>query len=159
MYVRIVVPLDGSLVAEEALPHAEELARALGVPIVLLRVIDNTPVGLCDNYGVAVSYVPGTELADREEASAREYLTARQEQIVARGVETTTTLRRGPVVRELLGAARNGDLYVMASHGRTGMPRWFLGSVAEEMTRVSSVPVMLVRSRQEPAGSDREGAL
>jgi nucleotide-binding universal stress UspA family protein len=150
MYTRIVVPVDGSLLAEEALPHAQALSTAFGAQIHLLRVIDSTSAGLYDGYGMAEGYSHGLDREQREEEDAKTYLAGKHTEFVQRGLNTSTELRSGSVVRELLSAARDGDLYVMASHGRTGMPRWFMGSIAEEMTRQSRVPVLLVRSKRLP---------
>jgi nucleotide-binding universal stress UspA family protein len=58
----------------------------------------------------------------------------------------TTEVAEGPTSRILVGHSKPGDVIVMASHGRTGMARWFLGSVAEEVVRRSAVPVLLVRA-------------
>lgn len=147
MYARVVVPVDGSLVSERAVPHGEALARAFGIPLLLLRVMDTTPVGLYDEFAsMSAEYLPGGALEAKVEADARAYLEDMQSTLSARGIDAHHELRSGAIVRELLAAARDGDVYVMASHGRTGMPRWFMGSVAEEMTRQSRVPVMLVRS-------------
>jgi nucleotide-binding universal stress UspA family protein len=146
MYRRIVVPVDGSLLAEEALPHAQELARAFEIPLHLLRVVDGTVAGRYDPVGQGMSDLPVHEVMQQERDTAHAYLDAKQEQLARTGLTVTTELRGGSVVRELLLAAREGDLYVMASHGRTGMQRWFMGSVAEEMTRQSRIPVLLVRA-------------
>ena len=58
----------------------------------------------------------------------------------------TTEVRQGAVVDELLRVAEPGDLYVLATHGRSGVTRWLLGSVAEALARRSLVPVLLVRA-------------
>lgn len=148
MYSRVVVPLDGSLLAEEALPHAQAIAQAFGIPLHLLRVVDDTPIGVYDTYGLGMGEVASGEVLLLEQREAQSYLDAKHALLSAMlgDLYVTTELRSGAVVRELLTAARDGDLYVMASHGRTGMQRWFMGSVAEEMTRQSRIPVMLVRA-------------
>lgn len=148
MYRRIVVPVDGSLLAESALPHAEAVARAFGATVHLLRVVDSTPVGPHGGYGLGMDDIGDSDLAEMERTDARAYLDEKCAELSTRNLAATSELRSGSIVRELLGAARDGDLYVMASHGRTGMTRWFMGSIAEEMTRQSRVPVMLVRSER-----------
>jgi nucleotide-binding universal stress UspA family protein len=150
MYTRIVVPVDGSFLAETALPHAQELARAFAAPLHLVRVVDGTVSAKYDPVGLGLSDLPVGEVLLQEREDARAYLDATQERLAKSGLEVTTELRSGAVVRELLTAAREGDVYVMASHGRTGMQRWFMGSVAEEMTRQSRIPVMLVRTGGAP---------
>src|SRR5690606_24034466 len=96
-------------------------ARAFGVPLHLVRVVDDTPVAMHDPYGMPVDLALREELLAEEREDAKAYLAEKQAELAADGLEVTTELRNGPVVRELLAAAGDGDLYVMASHGRTGM--------------------------------------
>ena len=151
MFQRIVVPLDGSTRAERAIPVAVRLARASGGSIVLLRVAD-IPV----EYEPALyaSYVSQTlfdaqELQDAELAKATVYLAgvAQSEQFA--GIEVEMEPLPGapaPAVLDFVG--RDGgqqiDLVVMCSHGRTGLTRWALGSVAQKVARHSPVPVLIL---------------
>ena len=156
MYTRIVVPLDGSDLAEWALPHGEALASFLGLPLHLIRVVDvvSTAGFAVVDYGYNDNLIASA--GQSEEAAADGYLAELQERYADREIHVTTERRFGRVTQELLAAARNGDLYVMASHGRGGVSRWFLGSVVEEITRHSRVPVMVVRAptvEHERAGS------
>ena len=151
MFQRIVVPLDGSELAERALPQAEELARLTGAPIHLVRVIDITAPLRYSAYGWAIETAGLESLLDDERASARAYLERIGRDVDARGVAVTTELREGLPARELIETAGSGDLVVMASHGRGGLARWFLGSVAAEVVRRSAAPVVLVRSAPEDA--------
>jgi nucleotide-binding universal stress UspA family protein len=147
MYTRIVVPLDGSELAEWALPHAEELAGIIGVPMHFIRVVD---VVATAGFPVAdFTYSDNLVMDARqsEERAAADYLARLRERYADREFLVTAERRIGRVTEELLAAARNGDLYVMASHGRGGVSRLFLGSVAEELTRHSRVPVMVVRAQ------------
>jgi nucleotide-binding universal stress UspA family protein len=161
-YERIVVPLDGSTLAEEALAHAETMARATGAPLHLVRVVDTPPLTRVGTVGLGVeqaALAAALERIEAEEAAAMEYLAAIREQLVARGLVTTTAVVIGEVVPELLGAIQPRDLLVMTTHGRTGLARWFFGSVAEAIIRRSPVPVLLVRSVAVPAGaSEARGA-
>ncbi|HET7035935.1 MAG TPA: universal stress protein [Thermomicrobiaceae bacterium] len=146
MYTRVVVPLDGSRLAERALPYAEELARMTGLPLHLIRVVAVVPAaGLAQaEYAFTDNLFVGA-LQD-EESVADEYLATLQDHYAASNIQVTTERRAGKVTHELLAAASDGDLYVMASHGRGGVSRWFLGSVAEEITHHSRVPVMIIRA-------------
>ena len=147
MYQRIVVPLDGSELAERALPKAEELARLAGAPLHLVRVVDVARLGRYGLYGLAIE-ASALELAlEDERNAAQDYLERKQRELSERGVSVTVELREGVVTRELLLLMRPGDVVVMASHGRGGLARWFLGSVAEEIVRRSTVPVLLVRAQ------------
>jgi nucleotide-binding universal stress UspA family protein len=159
LYERIIVPLDGSQRAEEAIAHAESLARATGAPLHLVRVVDTPPLTRVSTVGLGVeqaALAAALERIEAEEAAATEYLAAIREQLVARGLVTTTAVATGEVIPELLGAVQPHDLLVMTTHGRTGLTRWFFGSVAEAVIRRSPVPVLVVRSAAalaEPTGT------
>jgi len=146
MYQRIVVPLDGSTLAETALPHAEELARIAELPLHLVRIVDVTQHA---GFGAAINAVPYAYQLQDDEVSAPSYLTDVKARYADTSIMVTTEVRTGTVVRELLEVTHTGDLVVMASHGRGGVARWFLGSVAEEMVRRSTVPVMLIRASND----------
>lgn len=146
MYARIVVPLDGSALAEHALDHARQLATALNIPIHLLRVVDVTRLERYGAYGLALEYAGLAEVAQEEERASREYLDGISAQISQEGLTVTTEIVRGLAVPSITDIAKSNDLIVMASHGRTGLSRWFLGSVAEEVVRKSAGPVLIVRS-------------
>ncbi len=159
MFRRIIVPLDGSELAERALPQAEELSRLTGAPIHLVRVVDVTVLMRYGAFGLAIEYAAIEPALAEERAAAREYLDRMRREVEARGVSVTTELPEGVASRELLGLARPDDLLVMASHGRGGLARWFLGSVAEEVVRRSQAPVLLVRANpidDASADHDRE---
>jgi nucleotide-binding universal stress UspA family protein len=154
VYERIVVPLDGSTLAEQSIAHAETVARATGAPLHLVRVVDAPPLTRVGTVGLGVeqaALAAALERIEAEEAAATEYLAAIRERLVARGLATTTAVVTGEVVPELLGALQPRDLLVMTTHGRTGLARWFFGSVAEAIIRRSPVPVLLVRSVAAPA--------
>ena len=146
MYERIVVPLDGSELAEQALAHAEGIARMIGCPVHLVRVSDVTHLARYGPYGLAIESAAFEQMLTEEERTCRYYLSRVERDLRGRGVSVTTEVRVGSVRRELNAATRPGDLIVMASHGRGGVARWFLGSVAEDMVRHATVPIMLVRS-------------
>lgn len=145
MFERIVVGLDGSPAGEQGLAPARELAERLGVPLHLLRVADATWLRFGAN-DAALEYASlGGELA-KEAAAARAYLEEVAGRLGGEGLAVTTEVRRGFAAREVLAAARPGDLLVMASHGRSGPARLLVGSVAEEVTRRSTAPVLLVHA-------------
>lgn len=146
MYRRIVVPLDGSSLAEQALPHAEALADLTHAPLHLVRVIDPTHLGTPLGVVLATDALAMQLLLDEERSAAREYLERLAQELLSRQHQVTIEYRQGPAADELLAAAQPGDLIVMTSHGRTGLRRWFLGSVAEAVIRRASVPALLVRA-------------
>lgn len=151
MFKRILVPLDGSALAEKALPTAARLARASGGTVILLRVI-SPPV----EYGYGASYMIYTplnvleEVMEADQADARRYLEGVAASHVLEGVHIQLEVRMGmtvPMIFSIIDSERI-DLIVMSSHGRTGFKRWFLGSVAQKVVRHSPVPVLLLRAHE-----------
>ena len=145
MYSRIVITLDGSPIAEEALTRAVEMAKLTKAPLHLVRVADVHSVERSVAAGAAFDYVAMGELIDAEIEEATKYIAAKSEELVAQGLKVTSAVLTGPVTRAILDQQKRGDLIVIASHGRTGLSRWFLGSVAEEVVRHATVPVLLIR--------------
>lgn len=146
MFERIIVPLDGSELAELALAKAEELAGLTNAPLHLVRVVDLTRLERFGTYGMAVEYAAFDLVADEEREAARAYLERTAAALAERGRSVTTEVAEGVTARVLVGLTKPGDGIVMASHGRSGLKRWFLGSVAEEVMRQATVPVLLVRA-------------
>jgi nucleotide-binding universal stress UspA family protein len=144
---RLVVPLDGSPLAEDALPTAAALAKRLQVPVHLITVIELSATMPLELAAAAVSISDFERTLTRLFAEAQALLVAPSERLQNDGVETSTEVRHGlqpgPTIIEV---TQPGDLIVMTSHGRTGLRRWFLGSVAEAVIHRASVPVLLVRA-------------
>jgi nucleotide-binding universal stress UspA family protein len=118
-----------------------------------VRVVDTPPLTRVGPIGLGVEQAAleaALQKIAAEEVDATEYLAAIQERLVEREVVTSTAVVTGEVVPTLLGTVRPGDLLVMTTHGRTGLARWFFGSVAEAVLRRSQVPVLLVRSVAMP---------
>ena len=148
MFTRIIVPLDGSELAEQALPQAEELARLTNAPIHLVRIID---VGNPGQYGayLALEAAGYAEALERDEAETETYLEAMGRRLADRGHSVAVEHQRGHPAQELVALTRPDDLIVMATHGRGGVGRALLGSVADEVVRHARVPVLLVRASAE----------
>jgi nucleotide-binding universal stress UspA family protein len=142
--------------AEKALPYAEELARLTGAGLHLVRVVDVARVER--SMTIAVEYAALDLLLEDERKSAGEYLAETERREQERGLTVTAELREGMAAREILATTRAGDLLAMATHGRGGLVRWFLGSVAEDVARRSPVPVLLVRAEASPPAADRADA-
>ncbi len=144
MFTHILVPLDGSPRAERALPVAATIARATGATIHLLRIID--PAKDAGVYGIVPA--PALEsLMHNLRVAAESYLTERKQSEVLKGLVVATAVEVGDVADSILLNAETlrAELIVMCSHGRTGLVRWALGSVAEHVSRHSGVPVLLLR--------------
>ena len=151
MFKQIIVPLDGSPLAESALPQARELARLAGSRILQVRIVDFTSLENAGAAGMALEYVPKDDVLDVEQEEAETYLESIAAGLRAEGLTTSSEVYRGPVSRVLSQVASADDVIVMASHGRGGLTRWFLGSVAEDLIRQAKAPVLLVRAGQFPA--------
>jgi nucleotide-binding universal stress UspA family protein len=145
MFQRIVVPLDGSILAEQALPVAARIARASGASLILLRVLIALPgpdQGL--TWGMPVN---GQVVSDEERAGATAYLSHVEDLDDLEGLGVATEVAEGDVAHTILSVAQDqqADLIVMSSHGYTGLRHWALGSVAENVARHSPVPVFVLR--------------
>ena len=149
MYQRIVVPLDGSRQAEHALADAEQLARLCGAPLHLIRVVDSSGMGAAGAVAPYIDALSYQVLIEDEQIAARTYLEKVEQVVTGRGHDLTIELRQGPAAGEILAATRPGDLVVMATHGRGGVERWFMGSVAESVVRRAETPVLLIREPSE----------
>jgi nucleotide-binding universal stress UspA family protein len=146
-YKHILVPLDGSQMAEVALPHALELARLCNAEVTLLVVIP--PILEIIETDAEPIYVD--EQVRAREASALRYLNSIRERLAAQAVRVRTAVEIGGVAGEILdfAATQSTDIIVMATHGRSGLKRWLLGSVAEKIVHASRHPVLLVRAFAE----------
>lgn len=144
MYSRIVVGLDGSELAEGALRSGAELAKGLNVPLHLVRVADLATV----HWGATEasdSYVALSQEMEHEKSAAASYLDVMAAPLRDEGLTVTTEVRSGTAARELLKLSTPEDLIVVASHGRHGLERLLLGSVAEEVARKAPGPVLITR--------------
>jgi nucleotide-binding universal stress UspA family protein len=141
MHRTILVPLDGSDFAQEALPLAALLADREGAELHLVHVIRSTP---------DVDFkMPQDDLSWRSRArdGAEGYLTEIAEGLREEGISTLITVLEGSVTEALAGYVRDQqvDLIVLTSHGHGGVRRWWLGSVADGLLRTSRADVLLVR--------------
>jgi nucleotide-binding universal stress UspA family protein len=148
MYNRILVPLDGSPLSEAVLPYAKNLARALNVEIVLLHV-DVSPAPEFDPHTPPLA--PPTKEIKQIHADEKAYIKHICSKLESEGARATYLLREGPVTETILEVAEimQADLIAMSTHGRTGMLRLLLGSVAEQVVHESKIPVMLFRPHED----------
>jgi nucleotide-binding universal stress UspA family protein len=144
MFERILLPLDGSALAEQALPVAARLARASGGTIILLRVAvvsiverpDLTPAQEYSQQAINEGFLDATQYLER--IAGRDELA---------GIPIEMQVLFGNVAQTILSVAQSfdADLIIMSSHGYTGFKRWSLGSVAQKVARHSPVPVFVLR--------------
>ena len=160
MYKRILIPLDGSKLAECALPHAEELAKGCGTEEVTLISVTEQVRGrtrapeamevynATDDPGVQKAGSEITVTFGKKERQAQRYLGRIAKRLEAKGVKVRTEILSWPPAESIASyAEHNGaDIIVMSSHGRSGPSRWAHGSVADKVLRLNCVPVLMVRA-------------
>jgi len=146
MYSRILLPLDGSKTAEKVLPFARLLARTLKLPVQLLEVVD---ISAATAHIVTdkARYLDAI-IAEGERAS-REHLA--EVAVTFAGLHVTCKVERGRPAESIIenAEADAGTLITMATHGRSGINRWMMGSVAEKVLRGTTMPLLLVRGSDE----------
>jgi len=150
MLKKILVPLDGSDVSESALGSAIEFARQHQSEVLLLQVVDHYA-----NLAPGLPPELGLEIEGKARVEAKNYLESCASRIDPSRVSTqvSTGIARDEIVR--IAEAENCGLIIFSSHGRDGVSRWLLGSVAEGVLRRASCPVLLVRGGLEPQASFR----
>lgn len=148
MLERILVPLDGSEVAEAILGQVCRLLRLNDASVILFEAV---PVPVQPG----VEYAP---LLSDLKAEAERYISALEGQLAKEGVKSRGVVRVGGEATAILDAAKEekATMIAMATHGRSGFSRFVFGSVAEKVMRASEVPVLMVRSYRDSAvGADR----
>jgi nucleotide-binding universal stress UspA family protein len=164
MYKKILVPLDGSKLAECALPHVETLAKGCDTEEVILvsvtervkgyRVLEgpSQPVGGLASGLWEPSHPLGQRLVPeafgKKEKQAQRYLDRIAKKMAAKGINVSTEVLLWKPEEAIVGYAKQYgcDLIVMASHGRSGPSRWAHGSVADKVLKASSIPVLMIRA-------------
>ena len=155
MYKMILVPLDGSDLAEMVLPHVEKLAKATekSAQVVLLEVVE-PPRTVMAGYGgeaVGQAAILAEQAAEACKQEAEEYLAETEKRLKAKGLDVRSELKIGSAGDEILEFAANNpvDLIAMASHGRSGISRWAYGSVASKVLRGIATPILVVTPAKE----------
>ena len=148
MFENIVIPLDGSQLAEESLALASRIETATDAHLHIVRVVGNeyTPVEPMTMYGthMPTQYTMRTDNVER----AGSYLQDMTRALSRSGAWVTPHLRFGDPAAEILAVVEeiNADLVMMTTHGRTGLSRWALGSVTERVLRHATCPVLALRN-------------
>ncbi|MEN6302732.1 MAG: universal stress protein [Armatimonadia bacterium] len=143
MYKTIMLTLDRSGLAEQAIPHAVALAKSFGAR---LEVVSVVPLP-----GSEATAVTGADVDwELEVATYKEYLAGVMARIADEGVPATQEIRRGNIAEEIIRHVDEAgvDLIVMSTHGRSGVGRWVYGSIADRVLRYAPVPVLLVRAAE-----------
>ena len=152
MYEKILVPLDGSKVAEAALPDVQDLVIRMAprtrVEVTLLQVISNLTYNvLTPEEEVQIPY----NEADLKQIkqNALDYLERVAVPMRAKGIDVKTMVTVGHAAEDIIKAAKQtgANVIAMSTHGYSGIKRWALGSVADKVLHSSEIPVFIVRAK------------
>jgi nucleotide-binding universal stress UspA family protein len=146
MYKRILVPLDGSELAKKALDHAEKLAETFDSEIILFQVVPFIPT-----YGAPELMMPFI-VDEKQKEAAEKYLSNLSEELKKRSFKVTAKVKTGKQVAvEIIDFAKESgvDLIVMCTHGRSGITRWVLGSVAHKVLTRAETPILLIHLKRQ----------
>jgi len=144
MYRKMLVPLDGSELSECSLDHAKIVAVACQCPVVIvLRVIEPDPQ-ITDIGGVA-SERWYRDAQAKVKTEVEKYVSQVASQLKKEGLNAKGVVVEGRAADEILNYAKKNqsDIIVMSTHGRSGVSRWVIGSVADKVVRHSPIPVLL----------------
>jgi len=141
VYSDIVVPLDMSELAEQALAHAVEIAKRFEAHVELLTVIPSSLENAMEGESAGATFDP-------RKLEAQEYLAAVGSRLADDGLSVSTAVRHGDVAEEIIDHATDCDLIIMCTHGRSGLGRWVYGSITDRTLRHAGVPILLVRASE-----------
>jgi nucleotide-binding universal stress UspA family protein len=157
VFDKMLVPLDGSEVAERILPYAIEMAKRCGSKVTLLEMVESlseamATIPAADPVMVTPEMTESiVEGVKAEEDSAKQYLARVAQQFKQEGVEAGWVVMAGSPGNEIINYATGAgiDVIAMSSHGRGGLSRAILGSVADHVIHHTTVPVLVVRHQDE----------
>lgn len=147
MYAHIMVPIDGTETSQCAIRHAKAIAKAFGSSVLLLYVIDPYPF---TGIGTDLAYGQAQYVAESSEQAQLALQRAREE-IEAEGIQVETLTLEGSIVQNTISQVvqeRAISLVIMASHGRSGLEKFLLGSTTDRVLGTVQVPVLVVRRHQ-----------
>ncbi len=144
MYSKVIVPLDGSDLAEQALPYAELVAGSLSVPLELVQAYDVLPSNVLGSRSPRIA--DQLQMGARERAEAS--LAPARQRLEAAGFAVNIATQRGQPADVIVVQAGTdpGALVVMCTHGRGGISRWVMGSVTDKVLHIVPNPMLIVRA-------------
>jgi nucleotide-binding universal stress UspA family protein len=152
MYEKILVPLDGSKVAEAALPNVTDLAIRMSpgtkIEVTLLQVVSTLTYNvLTENENAQIPYSESDLKEIKRKALA--YLEKVAASLRAKGIDVKTKVAVGHAAEEIIKAASEtgANVIAMSTHGFSGIKRWALGSVTDKVLHTSATPVLVVRAK------------
>ena len=151
MYTRILVSLDGSDTAEKVLPYASSLAAGLSLPLTLALVVEPSHPSIGSHLNPMIH---AHETTEHRLGHAEEYLETVSERLRGEGITVSRVTPQGDPAMMIVEEAEkdDGTLIAMASHGRAGLARWWLGSVTDKVLHLTSHPLLIIRSTQQADG-------
>ncbi|MBI4283785.1 MAG: universal stress protein [Chloroflexi bacterium] len=156
MYKKILVPLDGSELADSVLPHVAAIAKGCDVEsVIFLRVAEPIPVYYTTDEMYSLSAKETERLEAGARAAAANYLNQLMNRVKYDSINLQSRVLAGGQAADMIAdyVTRNGiDLIIIATHGRSGISRWIWGSVADRILRSACVPVLMVRAPGCPSG-------
>ncbi|MDD5399278.1 MAG: universal stress protein [Dehalococcoidia bacterium] len=146
MYKKIMVPLDGSQIAECVIPHIETIAKKSAAKVELVTVIE--PLEIPTRGQIAISDDEIKQIDAEGKKEANKYLDQVSDRLTKAGIKAETVILSGRAADRLTRYAINNevDLIIMATHGRSGISKLFWGSVAEKILRATDIPVLLIKT-------------
>jgi nucleotide-binding universal stress UspA family protein len=153
MYKKVLVPLDGSALAERALWHAEEIAKGADAEILLLQAVF-VPMPVVPESALLTE----GKILEEVARSAAEYLDRVASELRARGRNVRTVIEERPPADAILHIAEQekADLIVMSTHGRSGLSRLVMGSIAESVLRHTARTIMFVKPERPAVTEAKE---
>jgi nucleotide-binding universal stress UspA family protein len=146
MYSRMLIPLDGSTIAEQALPYARSLAKTLKIPVEVLAAVD--PISVTASINARPAGFLNSYIENCVRQSGR-YLDRIAHTFPSLAI-TCSAEKGRPEEIIIWRAARDPEtLIIMATHGRSGLDRWLMGSVAEKVLRATANPLLVVRAVED----------
>jgi len=147
MYKHILVPLDQSELAEQALPHAADVAEAMQAEISLIAVVAVVDTEATKMAGAVADWEAEVEVMG-------EYLQGLAGRLADQSLTCHHEVLAGDIGEEILRYAEENDcdLIVMSTHGRSGLGRWVYGSVADRILTHTHIPILMVRASEEEQG-------
>lgn len=156
MYQKILVPLDGSELAECVLPHVESLATCSpGTEVILVSVTERiSGFRVMDDSSQPLGERLVPEAVGKEEEQAQKYLGKIAKTLEVKGIKVSTEVLMGKPAEEIIiySHRTNCDLIIMASHGRSGLSRWAHGSVADRVFKATTVPILMIKAKGYGSG-------
>jgi nucleotide-binding universal stress UspA family protein len=150
VYKKILVPLDGSELAECVLPHVESIAKGCGVETVtFVRVAEPIRMTISRNIVSPFSAEDWNQMESESRAAAENYLNQLMNRVRYDGINVELEVLGGGLEADMIAdhaSKTEVDLIIIATHGRSGVSRWVWGSVADRVLRSACVPVLMIRA-------------